>query len=177
MSNKILQNCVPHEIMYRTVQFYQAKRNFLSYYYTVALVPASIYRLCNPFLREIDKFLNKVHRYILALLILLNFPKIQLSILSSILFRFWNEENLIFFFLPNAIKSCNLQFLGDVFGGRCINFINITNCDGRKWNIPNWIIVCFDGCYSWCCLKPIPYQTHQYNGENSSHYTSARPNN
>lgn len=160
MNSKSLRSFEPRGIKCHTVQFCPAKRNFWSYYYMVASTPASVYRLCSPFLPKIDKFSNITHQYIPVLLILLNFPKIQLSTLFSSLFQFWNSIRSVMNCQTGNISvwkfEKNSQFLGNIFGGRCVYFVNVANGNGWKWNIPNWIIIRFDCGNCWSGLKSIP---------------------
>ena len=69
----------------------------------------------------------------------------------------------------------DLQFVGDVLGGGRIDFVYIANGHCRKWDIPNRVVVGFNGGYGGCRLETIPDKTHQDYREHSSHYTGTRP--
>lgn len=76
----------------------------------------------------------------------------------------------------SVINRLELQFIGNIFGCRPIDFVYVAYGDSRKRNIPNRIIVCLDRGYGWCSLEAIPNQSHQNNGKNGTHYTSTGPN-
>lgn len=50
----------------------------------------------------------------------------------------------------------HLQTHRDIFRCRSIDFIIVAQSDGRKRNIPDWVVVRFDCCNCWCRLKTGP---------------------